>query len=156
MTNAGVHLSGLELADTSRQSTSRRCSGAGGRKSKSLTVQGSYAQVSSAWKYRLCAVVSINLLIHKWEERRYLQVAVLPISQIPSLHACILAAGHLLPLETIFSVPAPPTSPSDVYADKRTWRTPKAEDTAREQKRERWTAGGIMEARALDRGYRES
>lgn len=83
--------------------------------------------------------------------------AVLPISQIPSMHACILTAGHLLPLEDIFKIPAQDTGPSDAYADKRTWRTPRPEEEqAAREKRERWTAGGIMEARALDRGYRET
>lgn len=73
------------------------------------------------------------------------------------MHACILTAGHLLPLEDIFAIPAPASDPSEDYADKRTWRTPRAEEEARERAERKvvWTAGGIMEARALDRGYRE-
>jgi hypothetical protein len=80
---------------------------------------------------------------------------VLPISQIPSLPACMYQAGRILPLEYIFRVPPPETSEdNDQYATKKTWREPR--EAVAVERQAVWTAGSIMEGRALDRGYRES
>lgn len=81
-------------------------------------------------------------------------MTVLPISQIPSLPACMYQAGRILPLEHIFRVPLP-VSPEedDQYASKKTWREPR--EAVSEEKKVVWTAGSIMEGRALDRGYCE-
>ncbi|KAK8850508.1 hypothetical protein IAR55_004426 [Kwoniella newhampshirensis] len=82
---------------------------------------------------------------------------IIPISQIPSLPACIHFAALHLPLEIIFRVPRTEEDyAKDEYAGKRTYRDPAlAEEKARQEKekKERWTAGGILEGRALDRGY---
>lgn len=78
---------------------------------------------------------------------------VLPISQIPSLPACIYYAARLIPLEEIFRIP-PPTSDQDEYESKKTWRTPRVAGE-KDKNRDVWTAGSIMEGRALDRGYSE-
>ncbi|WVQ86042.1 hypothetical protein IAT38_008210 [Cryptococcus sp. DSM 104549] len=83
---------------------------------------------------------------------------IVPISQIPSLPACIHFAATHLPLETIFRVPQPEPDASDLYAAKRTYRDAEQAERARAQevekrKRERWTAGGIMEGRAVDKGF---
>lgn len=89
---------------------------------------------------------------------------VLPISQIPSLPACIYFAASHLPVETIFNVP-PPTewSADDTLQSNKTYRAgferskEAIEDEERRRKEARsWTAGLIMEGRALDRGYRTS
>ena len=68
-------------------------------------------------------------------------------------------AGNLLPLEEIFNIPRPASSPSKEI--QRTWRDESQAAAARlreeeERKAEKWTAGGIIEARALDRGFRMS
>lgn len=78
----------------------------------------------------------------------------MPISQIPSLPACIHYAATLLPVETIFNVPNPQAIQDD-FANKRTWRDPaKAEAVQAEKAKEvEWTAGGMIESKALDRGY---
>ncbi|WVR08573.1 hypothetical protein IAU60_005628 [Kwoniella sp. DSM 27419] len=85
--------------------------------------------------------------------------ATIPISQIASMPSCISFAANHLPLETIFNVPYSVTdTDTDPYAGKRTYRDPalaEAERLKREEeaKREKWTAGKIMEGRAIDRGY---
>ena len=87
------------------------------------------------------------------KKRRKL-MTVLPISQIPSLPACMYQAGRILPLEYIFRVPPPESSEEDDrYATKKTWREPREAVTTERQAV--WTAGSIMEGRALDRGYRK-
>nr|XP_019051132.1 hypothetical protein I302_01581 [Kwoniella bestiolae CBS 10118]OCF30062.1 hypothetical protein I302_01581 [Kwoniella bestiolae CBS 10118] len=58
--------------------------------------------------------------------------ATIPIAQIASLPACITFCAQRLPLEHIFKIP---------YT------------TAEDEQKEKWTAGKIMEGRALDRGY---
>ncbi|OCF43640.1 hypothetical protein I317_02532 [Kwoniella heveanensis CBS 569] len=85
--------------------------------------------------------------------------ATIPISQIASMPSCISFASKHLPLETIFKIPYS-VSETDVdpYAGKRTYRDPalaEAEKKRREQeeRKEKWTAGKIMEGRAIDRGY---
>lgn len=81
---------------------------------------------------------------------------VLPISQIPSLPACMHYAATVMPLETIFDIPpSADIVEQDKYADKRTWRGTRDTDTEGE-KRVQWTAGMIMEGRALARGYRKA
>lgn len=66
-----------------------------------------------------------------------------------------------MPLEDIFRVPVPEREVNDIESRK-TWRGPRPEakpDADAEEGGEReamqWTAGEIMEARALDRGFRE-
>lgn len=73
------------------------------------------------------------------------------------MSACIYYAANLLPIETIFHVPPPQKDNDDAYTDKRTWRDPAKAEAARAErgKARSLTAGGIMEARALDRGYRK-
>lgn len=78
---------------------------------------------------------------------------VLPISQIPSLPSCLHFACRHMPVEEIFNVPAPEAEVDSMVA-KKTWREPRPEFEAEEKRT--WTAGGIMEARALDRGFRKS
>jgi hypothetical protein len=71
--------------------------------------------------------------------------------------ACIYFASTVLPLETIFTVPTPESVDSESYAAKKTWRGPRpdAEEVVAEKKIN-WTAGMIMEGRALERGYRKA
>ncbi|RXK41682.1 hypothetical protein M231_00917 [Tremella mesenterica] len=81
---------------------------------------------------------------------------VLPIAQIPSLPSCIHFTASLLPLEDIFKLSLPDEESSeDPYADKRTWRTPRLTEEKVEKvvKRKKVTAGTIMEAHALARGW---
>jgi len=86
--------------------------------------------------------------------KKHQLTTVLPISQIPSLPACMYQAGRILPLEHIFRVPAPAASDdNDQYAAKKTWR--EARETIVEETKAVWTAGSVMEGRALDRGYCE-
>lgn len=59
-----------------------------------------------------------------------------------------------MPLEEIFRVPLPPQSPIDEHAHKKTYRD--GMQRAMKETGPRWTAGAIMEARALDRGFSES
>ncbi|KAL1410090.1 hypothetical protein Q8F55_004093 [Vanrija albida] len=75
---------------------------------------------------------------------------ILPISQIPSLPSCIYYVATRMPIEDVFRVPPP--AEDEVVVDKRTWRGdgPRAVEEARGHT---WTAGGIMEARAVDRGF---
>jgi hypothetical protein len=65
------------------------------------------------------------------------------------------AASHL-PLEDVFHIP-PPEIEVDTMASKRTWRTPREEDpdVIAAAQQVPWTAGLIMEERALDRGFGE-
>lgn len=83
---------------------------------------------------------------------------VLPISQIPSLAACTAFVARHMPLEDVFRVP-PAAREVDDIESRKTWREPKAkaDETAGEDEggSVQWTAGEIMEARALDRGFRE-
>jgi hypothetical protein len=69
-----------------------------------------------------------------------------------------LSASHL-PLETIFNIPRAAPLDED-YDSKKTYRDPKrAEEVARAAKEKRestWTAGGLMEGRAEDRGFGKS
>ncbi|WVQ95598.1 hypothetical protein IAU59_002695 [Kwoniella sp. CBS 9459] len=85
--------------------------------------------------------------------------ATIPISQIASMPSCISFASRHLPLETIFKVPYS-VSDTDVdpYAGKRTYRDPtvaqvEKEKREQEERKQKWTAGKIMEGRAIDRGY---
>ncbi|WWC72532.1 uncharacterized protein I206_106494 [Kwoniella pini CBS 10737] len=85
--------------------------------------------------------------------------ATIPISQIASLPACITFCAQHLPLETIFKIPYEVVEGDfDPYAGKRTYRDSKLAEAERmkveeEKKKEKWTAGKIMEGRAHDRGY---
>ncbi|WVF68041.1 hypothetical protein IAT40_002803 [Kwoniella sp. CBS 6097] len=85
--------------------------------------------------------------------------ATIPISQIASLPSCISFASKHMPLETIFKIPYSVSETDiDPYAGKRTYRDPalaQAEKEKREQeeRKQKWTAGKIMEGRAIDRGY---
>ncbi|BEJ11313.1 hypothetical protein CspHIS471_0107350 [Cutaneotrichosporon sp. HIS471] len=72
---------------------------------------------------------------------------ILPISQIPSLPACTAFVARHMPLEDIFRVPRPKQE-DDI--DLRTWRGPRPTTP---KKKAGWTAGEIMDARALDRGF---
>lgn len=76
------------------------------------------------------------------------------ISQIPSLPSCIYFAAEHLPLEDVFKIPLPDKEVDDV-ASKRTWREGSRPADAPAPVPQ-WTAGEIMEARALDRGFCES
>ncbi|ADV19791.1 GTPase [Cryptococcus gattii E566] len=58
---------------------------------------------------------------------------IIPISQIPSLPSCILFASAHMPIEVIFR------------------RAREREEE--ERKRDKWTVGGVLEARALDKGF---
>nr|KIR86570.1 GTPase [Cryptococcus tetragattii IND107] len=58
---------------------------------------------------------------------------IIPISQIPSLPSCILFASAHMPIEVIFR------------------RARQREEE--ERKRDKWTVGGVLEARALDKGF---
>lgn len=66
--------------------------------------------------------------------------------------ACIHYASTLIPLEQVYAIVRSDQEEEDPYASKKTWRgdRPAAKDTT-----EVWTAGVIMEGRALERGYRE-
>jgi hypothetical protein len=145
---------------TARPSTFKRSFGAGSDKSRLSTVPDSYVLRWSVWRSRLCAAVRSRLSsLPSLSPPICMRVGrtnnspVLPISQIPSLAACITTAAHLMPLEDIFRVPLPPQSPIDEHAHKKTYR----DGMARPQVDvgPRWTAGAIMEGRALDRGYCE-
>ena len=59
-----------------------------------------------------------------------------------------------MPLEIIFRVPLAPQSPVDENAHKKTYRDGMARPVVDDGPR--WMAGGIMEARALDRGFCKS
>ncbi|GMK54708.1 hypothetical protein CspeluHIS016_0112940 [Cutaneotrichosporon spelunceum] len=72
----------------------------------------------------------------------------LPISQIPSMPACTAFVARHMPLEDVFRIPRPKEEEDvDVH---RTWREPRP---ATVKKNAAWTAGEIMDARALDRGF---
>lgn len=78
---------------------------------------------------------------------------VLPISQIPSLPSCIHFVAECMPIEDMFHVPIL-AQDEDTIESKKTWR----EDMPRahvSQPARDITAGDIMEARAVDRGYCE-
>lgn len=67
-------------------------------------------------------------------------------------------ARHM-PLEEVFHVPPPKREVDDIEARK-TWRTgqapaPKGGEGEGKEEVQQWTAGEIMEARALDRGFCE-
>jgi hypothetical protein len=66
--------------------------------------------------------------------------------------ACIHYAATLIPLEEIYTIPRPAVEEEDPYASKKTWR---GERPAVKENTETWTAGGIMEGRALERGFCE-
>lgn len=58
-------------------------------------------------------------------------------------------------MEVIFRIPAPDADGLDTdYSAKKTWREPK-EAQGGDGSKVKWTAGDLMESRALDRGYRE-
>lgn len=63
-----------------------------------------------------------------------------------------------MPLEDVFHVPPPEVELDDMEA-KKTWRGPRPDTPGatgeRTPPKPTWTAGGIMEARALDRGFCE-
>ena len=67
--------------------------------------------------------------------------------------ACIHYAAALIPLEEIFTIPKPDPEEHDAYASKKTWR---GDRPVQQETKEVWTAGNIMEGRALERGYRKS
>lgn len=67
--------------------------------------------------------------------------------------ACIHYAAALIPLEEIFTIPKPDPEEHDAYASKKTWR---GDRPVQQEAKEVWTAGNIMEGRALERGYRKS
>jgi hypothetical protein len=67
--------------------------------------------------------------------------------------ACIHYASTLIPLEEIYTIPRPDPQQYDAYADKKTWR---GDRPVQKEAKEVWTAGIIMEGRALERGYSES
>ncbi|TXT10992.1 hypothetical protein VHUM_01743 [Vanrija humicola] len=60
-----------------------------------------------------------------------------------------MAGTNRMPIEEVFRVPAP--AEEEVVVDKRTWRGEGPRVV--EAKGHTWTAGGIMEARAIDRGF---
>lgn len=66
--------------------------------------------------------------------------------------ACVHYASTLIPLEDIFVIPRPDPQQYDAYADKKTYR---GERPPPKEAKEVWTAGIIMEGRALERGYSE-
>ncbi|WVQ70681.1 hypothetical protein IAR50_000203 [Cryptococcus sp. DSM 104548] len=82
---------------------------------------------------------------------------IIPISQIPSLPSCLTFASSHLPIETIFRVP-PPAAESDFLQTevKKTYRHEWQAERARlreEERRERWSVGGVLEGRAVDKGF---
>ena len=78
---------------------------------------------------------------------------ILPISQIPSIPACIHYALHLLPLEQILHL-VHPSSPSDVIKDKRTWRGERpASQEAETAASAIWTTMDVLTAYADRRGW---
>nr|ACZ80644.1 putative YlqF-like GTPase protein [Cryptococcus depauperatus] len=81
----------------------------------------------------------------------------IPIAQIPSLPSCILFASHHLPIEEIFRVPRPQLEDNaDNYIEKRTFRDEFQKERARQREMEKensWNIGGVLEARAIDKGY---
>lgn len=78
--------------------------------------------------------------------------SVLPIAQIPSMAACIHYAATLIPLEDIYAIPRHAAEEEDPYASKKTWR---GDRPVVKENSETWTAGGIMEGRALEKGFRK-
>jgi hypothetical protein len=57
-----------------------------------------------------------------------------------------------MPLEDVFRIPPPEREVDDIEARK-TWRGPRPEASTPTQGAVQWTAGEIMEGRALDRGF---
>lgn len=89
-----------------------------------------------------------------------LHITVIPIAQIPSLPSCILFASAHMPIEAIFHVhlDIDAQDDTDAFALKKTYRNAEQAERARqreeeERKSERWTVGGVLEARALDKGF---
>ncbi|OWZ64338.1 hypothetical protein AYX14_02930 [Cryptococcus neoformans] len=85
---------------------------------------------------------------------------IIPIAQIPSLPSCILFASAHMPIEAIFHVhlDIDAQDDTDAFALKKTYRNAEQAERARqreeeERKSERWTVGGVLEARALDKGF---
>lgn len=64
--------------------------------------------------------------------------------------ACIHYAATLIPLEEIYTIPKPAVEDEDPYASKKTWR---GDRPVVQENTETWTAGSIMEGRALERGF---
>ncbi|BEI85717.1 hypothetical protein CcaverHIS002_0600040 [Cutaneotrichosporon cavernicola] len=77
---------------------------------------------------------------------------ILPISQIPSLPACVAFAAKYLPMERIFNIPAPEVVVDDIVS-KKTWRAGYRPHVSAKPMGPRWTAGDIMDGRATDRGF---
>jgi hypothetical protein len=67
--------------------------------------------------------------------------------------ACIHYAATLIPLEEIYPIPRPDPEEHDAYASKKTWR---GDRPVQKEEKQVWTAGNIMEGRALERGYCKS
>lgn len=87
-------------------------------------------------------------------------MTVIPISQIPSLPSCIPFASAHMPIEVIFHVQLDIDAQDNDNAltSKKTYRNAEQAERARqreeeERKRDKWTVGGVLEARALDKGF---
>ncbi|ODO10572.1 hypothetical protein I350_01169 [Cryptococcus amylolentus CBS 6273] len=82
---------------------------------------------------------------------------IIPISQIPSLPSCLTFASSHLPIETIFKVPRPaPEDDSFQTEVKKTYRHEWQAERARkrdEERKHRWSVGGVLEERAIDKGF---
>ncbi|KAI0347817.1 P-loop containing nucleoside triphosphate hydrolase protein [Trametopsis cervina] len=76
---------------------------------------------------------------------------ILPISRVSAVPLCIHHAASLLPVEIILGLTHPTLSQPQA-ADKRTWRTPRAE-ADKGKKAETWTALDILTAFALKKGW---
>jgi len=78
---------------------------------------------------------------------------ILPISQIPSIPACIHYALRLLPIEQILHL-SHPSEVIEVPADKRTWRGERPNLQGAESARTTvWTAMDVLTAQAAARGW---
>jgi hypothetical protein len=88
--------------------------------------------------------------------------AVLPISQIPSIPACMFHTARILPLETILKLPTPNRwaeefAEHEARESKKTYRAGLGGPAAERDRgyHAQWTTGDIMVGWAGHRGYGE-
>ena len=117
-----------------------------------LIVQVSSCQTMCAWSSKY---ISPKRIFKYPLTNPHSQVlcGTLPISQIPSIPACIHYASCLLPLEQILQL-AHPATQADAVPDKRTWRgeRPLSQDTRPAGSRP-WTAMDVLTSYADSKGW---
>jgi 50S ribosome-binding GTPase len=144
-----IHHACLRLTVSCRRNTSRHYFGH--HRFDLLIVQVLLCPTTCAW--------SSKYVLYKrprpFSDKPWVQVlcGILPISQIPSIPACIHYASRLLPLEQILRL-THPSNHTDDLPDKRTWRGERSlsQHTGPAGSRP-WTAMDILTAYADSKGW---